>query len=69
MIERGLQKLRFFNRIKKTKRIPPWNVDARGIFAHKMLNLEKYSLIFSQRESGIRHKKLWRDCAFLSDMI
>ena len=23
MIERGLQKLRFFNRIKKTKRIPP----------------------------------------------
>ena len=48
MIERGLQKLRFFNRIKKTKRIPTCNVDARGIFAHKMLNLEKYSLIFSQ---------------------
>ena len=23
MIERGLQKLRFFNRIKETKRIPP----------------------------------------------
>ena len=23
MIERGLQKLRFFNRIKKTKQIPP----------------------------------------------
>ena len=27
------------------------------------------SLIFSQRESGIRHKKLWCDYVFLSDMI
>ena len=69
MIERGLQKLRFFNGIKKTERIPPRNVDVREILTHKMLDLEKYSLIFSQRESEMRHKKLWCDCIFLSDMI